>query len=378
MSEAAFRAVTVMIVACPCAMGLATPTAIVVAVGRAARLGIVFRDAAALEAVAQARVVAFDKTGTLTEGRPRVLDVLPLAIEGGEAGLLRIAAGVEAKSEHPLAVAIVAAAKERGVAAATATMFRAFPGGGARAVVEMRTVFVGSMRFLRETGGVPAEDAAEAEAAADRLAEKGAGVVAVGRAGKVLGLFALTDTVRPAARPAVEALRAAGLRSVMLTGDRTAPARALAAEAGVDEVRAELLPEQKVEAVRSLRAPGEPRAAVAMVGDGLNDAPALAAADVGIAMGTGTGVAIQAAHATLVAGDLGRLADAVRVARRTLTTVRWNLVWAFGYNVAMIPFAAGVPAALGAPVELTPTWAAAAMALSSVTVVVNSLRLRRA
>jgi Cu+-exporting ATPase len=234
-------------------------------------------------------------------------------------------------------------------------------------------VFVGSVRFLRETGGIT--ETADAEAAADRFAEKGAGVVAVGRAGKVLGLIAVTDTVRPDARPTIAALRAAGLRPVMLTGDRAAPARALAAEVGLDDVRAELLPEQKLDAVRDLKAGGLP---VAMVGDGLNDAPALAAADVGIAMGTGTGVAIQAAHATLVAGDLRRLADAVRVARRALTTIRWNLFWAFGYNVVMIPFAAGLPAALGARFELTPMWAAAAMAMSSVTVVANSLRLRRA
>lgn len=373
VSAAALRAVSVLIVACPCAMGLATPTAVVVAVGRAARLGVIFRDAGALESAARADVVAFDKTGTLTEGRPRVVAVEPLKIQGGEAALLRIAAAVEAKSEHPLATAIVAATKARDLAVPAASMFRAFPGGGARAVVDMRTVFVGSVRFLRETGNIA--DVADAETLAEQWAQRGAAVVAVGRGSDVLGVIALTDTVRADAKQTVAALRDLGLRSVMLTGDRAAPARSLAQEVGVDDVRAELLPEQKLEAIRALQAGG---ACVAMIGDGLNDAPALAAADVGVAMGTGTGVAMQAAHVTLVAGGLGRTVDAIRVARRGLATIRQNLVWAFGYNAVMIPFAAGVPAALGWHIELTPMWAAAAMALSSVTVVANSLRLRRA
>lgn len=373
VTDAARRAVTVLIVACPCALGLATPTAVVVAVGRAARLGVIFRDAKALEAAARVDLIAFDKTGTLTEGRPRVLAVEPMDLEGGEAALLRVAAAVESRSEHPVAAAVVAAARERGISAPAATMFRAFPGGGARAVVEMRTVFVGSVRFLHETGGI--EDVTEAEAAAERLAERGAGVVAVGRGGKVLGMIAVVDTVRPAARSSIDALRAAGLSTAMLTGDREAPARVIADETGVDEFRAGLLPEEKVGAVRALRAGGR---RVAMVGDGINDGPALAAADVGIAMGTGTAVAVAAAQVTLVGGDLRRVVDAIRIARRALATIRWNLVWAFAYNVIMVPFAAGVPAAFGADVELDPTWAAAAMALSSVTVVANSLRLRRA
>lgn len=372
-SEAALRAVTVLIVACPCAMGLATPTAVIVAVGRGARLGVIFRDAGALEATAQAQVVAFDKTGTLTEGRPRVAHVEVLEPGLSEAQFLRLAAAVEAKSEHPLAAAVVEAARERGLVPDEARVFRAFPGGGVRAVVEMRTVFVGSVRFCAETGGVT--DTAAMETAAARLAERGAGVVVVARGNRALGVLGVVDVVRADAKEAVAAVVAQGLRPVMLTGDGEAPARAIAGAAGLADVRAGLRPEEKLEAIRAFQREGRK---VAMVGDGLNDAPALAAADVGIAMGTGTGVAIEAAQVTLVRGDLRRVADAVRVARRALSTLRWNLVWAFGYNALMVPFAAGLPAALGSGIELTPTWAAAAMALSSVTVVGNSLRLRAA
>ncbi len=371
LSNAILRAVTVLIISCPCAMGLATPTAVMVAVGRGARCGVIFRDASALEAVAQVGVVAFDKTGTLTEGRPRVTDVFTVpAFAGGEKELLRVAASVEARSEHPLADAVTRAAQARDITAAAVVDFEAVPGRGVRARVEGADVLVGSRAFLSEQGVAP--DALEDAAAAAE--ERGAGVLAVALDGAPVGLIAVEDTLREDGAEAVARLRALGLRPVMLTGDREAPARAVAAEAGVEDVRAGLLPEGKVAAVRALRGEG---ATVAMVGDGINDAPALAAADVGIAMGTGTDVAIEASHVTLVKGSLRGVVDAVRIGRRALATIRWNLFWAFFYNVAAIPLAAGVLI----PVfdfAITPMFAAAAMAMSSVTVVSNSLRLRSA
>jgi Cu+-exporting ATPase len=343
------HAVTVLIIACPCAMGLATPTAIVVGVGRAAERGIVFRDAAALEAVAGVDTVAFDKTGTMTLGRPEVRAVRAL-----DDGLLASAATALDLSEHPLARAVVAYARERGHAPAEVDVFRAVPGRGVRAKAQGAVLLAGSPRFLEEEG-VAAGEAPEGTA------------VGVARDGKPLGWFEIADPLRPTTRAAVEALRELDVRTVMLTGDREPVARAVAAEAGVAEARAGLLPEEKLEALRGLGG------RVAMVGDGINDAPALAAAHVGIALGTGTGAAIEAAHATLMRPDLTGVADAIRLGRRTLRTIRQNLFWAFFYNVAAIPAAAGL---FGVPV--TPAWGAAAMALSSVSVVGNSLRLRRA
>ena len=371
LTTAVLRAVTVLIISCPCAMGLATPTAVMVAVGRGAERGVIFRDASALEAVARVGVVAFDKTGTLTEGRPRVTDVF--AVAGGAAGekeLLRIAASVEAKSEHPLAEAVVRAAETRELTPAGVLDFEAVPGRGVRAKVEGAVAVVGSLRFLEEEG-VPVHPISAASDAAER---RGAGVLAVAIDGAAVGLIVVEDALREEGAEAVAHLRAMGLRPVMLTGDREAPARAMAEQARVQDVRAGLLPEDKVAAVRALRAEG---CTVAMIGDGINDAPALAAADVGIAMGTGTDVAIEAAHVTLVKGSLRGVVDAVRIGRRALATIRWNLFWAFFYNVAAIPLAAGVLV----PVfdfAITPMFAAAAMAMSSVTVVSNSLRLRSA
>ncbi|MCG3134562.1 MAG: Copper-exporting P-type ATPase [Planctomycetes bacterium] len=323
-----------------------------------------------MEALAEADVAAFDKTGTLTAGRPS-LAAVEVTGDVTEAQAVRLAAAAESRSEHPLARAVFDGARERGLGVPEAKMFRAFPGGGVRAVVEMQTVFVGSVRFLRETGGVA--DAAEMEAAADRLLRRGMGVVAVARGGRCLAVLGVRDEPRPSAREAVARLRGLGLRPVLLTGDQPEPAAAAASSTGVEDVRAALRPELKLEAVRALRAEGR---RVAMVGDGINDGPALAAADVGIAMGTGAAVSLESARAALLSDDLRRLADGVSLCRRTQATVRWNLLWAFGYNAVAIPFAAGVPAALGAPLEVTPTWAAAAMALSSVTVLANSLRLR--
>ena len=338
------RAVTVLIIACPCAMGLATPTAIVVAVGRAAEQGIVFRDAAALEQAARLKGVAFDKTGTLTEGKPRVVGDVSDEV-------LRAAATAEELSEHPLAEAVRVEAAARGIAPEEVDKFRAIPGRGVRVHVGGEEILVGSLRLMREEGIAFDED------------PEGT-VLAVARGGKALGTVRIADPVRPGARKAVAELRELGLRTVMLTGDAASTAKAVAAETGVDDFHAELLPEEKLARLE----PG-----LAMVGDGINDAPALAAADVGIAMGSGTDVAIEAAHITLVRPDLSGVARAVRLGRRTLSTIRWNLFWAFFYNVVAIPAAAGL-----LPFTVTPAYAAAAMAVSSLTVVGNSLRLRRA
>jgi len=347
------HAVTVLIIACPCAMGLATPTAIVVGVGRAAEKGVIFRDAGALEQVAAVRTVAFDKTGTLTEGRPAVLRAHAL---GDEAGLLRAAVTVLDLSEHPLAEAVVAYARKHGATPEDVDLFRAVPGRGARVKVKGEELRAGSLRFLREEG----VDVAP-------LGDPATTVVAVARGTQALGWFEIGDRLRETALEALDTLRAEGIEPVMLTGDRAASARVAAEEAGIKTWFAELLPEEKLERLHALPRP------VAMVGDGLNDAPALAAADVGIAMGGGTDVAIETAHATLVQPDLKGVAEAVHLGRRTLRTIRWDLFWAFFYNVAAIPAAAGL---LGFTV--TPPWGAAAMAVSSVTVVMNSLRLRRA
>jgi Cu+-exporting ATPase len=361
------RAVTLLVIACPCAMGLATPTAVMVAVGAAARRGVLFRGADALEAAGRADTVAFDKTGTLTAGRPRVTDA---AATGGADDLWLIAASLETKSEHPVARAIAAAARERGVEPLAASDFQAVPGRGVRGRVAGKTALAGSLAFLADEG-VDVTPLREREAEAAR---RGAGFVGVARGGVVLGSLFLEDTLREGAPSAVKSLRDLGLRVLLLTGDAEAPARTMASAAGIDDVRASLLPGGKLKALRELQSGG---ARVAMVGDGINDGPALAAADVGIAMGTGTGVAIEAAHVTLVKGDLARVADAVRIGRKALATIRWNLFWAFAYNVAAIPLAVGVFAAV-VDVPVTPAVAAAAMALSSVTVVGNSLRLRNA
>jgi Cu+-exporting ATPase len=348
-AEGLMHAVTVLVIACPCAMGLATPTAIVVGVGRAAEKGIVFRDAAALERIARVDTVAFDKTGTMTEGKPAVRAVHALSDD-----LLATAATALDLSEHPLAQAVVAHARANGVEPGSPDVFRAVPGRGVRAKAKGSEILAGSFRFLGEEGV--------------RAGEEPTGTaVGVARDGRLLGWFEIADPLRPTTPAALAALEGLGVRAVMLTGDSESVARAVAAEAGVADVRAGLLPDEKLAALRAL--PGR----VAMVGDGVNDAPALAAAHTGIALGTGTGAAIEAAHATLVRPDLRGVADAIRLGRRTLRTIRENLFWAFAYNVVAIPAATG---AFGWTV--TPAYGAAAMALSSVSVVLNSLRLRRA
>ncbi|MEM8882729.1 MAG: heavy metal translocating P-type ATPase [Planctomycetota bacterium] len=347
--EAILRAVTVLIIACPCAMGLATPTAIVVAVGAAARRGMLFRDAGALERVGALRTVAFDKTGTLTEGRPVVVDTRP--VEGvTEDELWRDAATAEDLSEHPLADAI----RARGVEPEPVVLFRAVAGRGVRAKTKSGAmILVGSERFLREEG-----------VDVSFLQGVDGTVLAVARDGRPRGVLLVADEARPGASDALDRLRALDVRSVMLTGDRAATAERVTRELGLDDVEAELLPEEKLARLEALPRP------VGMVGDGINDAPALAAADVGFAMGGGTDIAIETADVALVRAEPGLVPVAVQLGRRTMRTIRWNLVWAFGYNVIAIPAAIGL-----VPIPVTPAAAAAAMALSSVLVVGNSLRL---
>ena len=353
-------AVAVLVVACPCALGLATPTAIMVGTGLGASRGILIRNAAVLERTRKLDVVVLDKTGTLTEGRPQVSDVVPLG-ELSRDELLRLAAAAESPSEHPLSRAVVDAAAEAGLEVPPATRFEALTARGVQAMVDGRLVQVGSPAMFAELGykiGPLEPRIGELEAAGRTVA-----VVAVD--GTVVGLLGLFDEVKPNARRAVEALRRLGLRVVMLTGDNARAAAAVAARVGITEYRAGVRPEEKLAFVRELQAQG---LTVAMAGDGINDAPALAQADVGIALSTGTDVAIETGDITLLHGDVAKIAEAIALSRETLTTIRQNLVWAFGYNVVALPVAA-----LGL---LNPVFAGAAMALSSVSVMANSLRLR--
>ncbi|MBV9654400.1 MAG: copper-translocating P-type ATPase [Acetobacteraceae bacterium] len=360
-TAAVLNAVAMMVIACPCALGLATPTAIMVGTGVAARHGILIRDAEALERARDVRTVAFDKTGTLTEGRPEVTAVLPLA-EGASAGLvLRLAASLLHGSEHPLADAVRRRAAADGVVPAAATSFRALPGRGVSGEADGRELVLGSLRLLRESGLDPSAsgDALPADATLSWL-----GQLAPDR--RVLGAIAFADTVKPTARAAIQALRDAGTATVMLTGDRPEAARAVAGALGVGQAFAGLLPEDKAGAIATLRAGG---GVVAMVGDGINDAPALAAADLGIAMGSGTDAAMSAAAITLMRGDPLLVPAALDIARRTHAKIRQGLFWAFAYNLVGIPLAA-----CG---WLDPVIAGGAMALSSVSVLGNALLLRR-
>ena len=360
-------AVAVLIIACPCAMGLAVPTAILVASGRAASAGVLVKGGEALQRLGDVDTVAFDKTGTLTVGRPEVVGVWT-APGVDEAEALRLTAAVEARSEHPLAEAIVRGAQDRGVQATPAADFAATPGQGAAARVDGRDVRVGSAAFLQSAG----VDTAAATAVVEAWRAEARTVVLAAVDGRLAAAFAVADALKPGAPAAIARLRALGLRVVMLTGDHEATARAIGAAAGVDDVRAGLSPERKLEAIAALREGGRQ---VAMVGDGINDAPALARADVGIAMGTGTDVAMEAADVALMRGELHGVVTAITLSRATLRLTRQNLFWAFAYNVIGIPVAAGaLYPAFG--LLLSPVLASAAMALSSVSVVTNSLRLR--
>ncbi|MGP3696502.1 heavy metal translocating P-type ATPase [Rhodobacter sp. NSM] len=361
LGEALVAGVAVLIIACPCAMGLATPVSIMVGTGRAAELGILFRKGEALQRLAEIERVGFDKTGTLTEGRPQVTDVIPAANVPREE-VLRLAAAVEAPSEHPLAGAILRAAE--GLEPFAAEGFAARPGHGARALIGGEEVRVGSLRMME--GVDPGPLAAEAE----RLEAAGRTPVWIARGDRIAGLIGVADRVKPTAGAAVAELGRMGLPSAMVTGDAPGVARAIGQELGISDIHAGILPGGKVEAVAKM-------GRAAFVGDGINDAPALAAADVGIAIGTGTDVAIEAADVVLMSGDPLGVANAVALSRRTMRNIRQNLAWAFGYNVALIPVAAGALVPFGGP-QLSPMLAAGAMAFSSVFVLTNALRLRRA
>jgi P-type Cu+ transporter len=362
------NAVAVLVIACPCAMGLATPTAIMVATGRGAERGILVRSAAALEVLERVDTVVFDKTGTLTVGRPAVSDVIALP-PMSEDDVLALAAAAEQGSEHPLGEAIVTGAKERGLALPPIAEFTTVPGQGIDAMAPDGRVLLGN-RTLMDARGV---DVGTLGPRAQALAAEGKTAVYLALGGRALGLLAAADVLRPEAPAAVAALKRRGLAVLVLTGDARPTAEAVARQAGVDSVLAEILPEDKAREVTRLQAQGR---RVAMVGDGINDAPALAQADVGIAMGSGTDVAIEAADVTLVRGDLRGVVGAVDLSRRTIRVIKQNLVWAFGYNVVLIPVAAGVLYPLWG-VLLSPILAGAAMAFSSVSVVTNSLRLKR-
>jgi Cu+-exporting ATPase len=372
------NAVAVLVIACPCAMGLATPTAIMVGTGKGAEHGVLIKSATALELLHRVRVIVFDKTGTLTLGRPRVTDVVPTAASidrdtvsrrVAEEDVVAFAAAAEQGSEHPLAEAILAYAKERGVALPAVSEFTAVPGQGIDAMAPEGRVLLGNRGLMDERG----IDVRALEPWAAALAQDGKTVVYVAVAGRLLGLIAVADVLKADAFPAVAALRARGIEVLMITGDRRATAEAIAGQAGIDRVLAEVLPADKARQILALRERGQ---VVAMVGDGINDAPALAAADIGIAMGSGTDVAIEAADVTLMRGAVSGVVVAVDLSRRTIRIVTENLGWAFGYNVILIPVAAGVLYPLWG-ILLSPMLAGAAMAFSSVSVVLNSLRLRR-
>jgi P-type Cu+ transporter len=358
LNRALLAFVAVLIVACPCAMGLATPVAIMVGTGAGARAGILFRGGEAIERVRSVSTVALDKTGTVTTGEPAVAAVV--ALRASEPEVLRMAAAVEASSEHPIGRAIVRASPSYPVA----TAFLAHAGLGAEATVEGVTVLVGRAELMARRGIAVDEDV---RAQLDDLAGKGYTTVLVARDGVVAGVLAVADRVKPEAAEAVRRLHALRLRVALISGDDEPVARAVGAEIGADEVLWRVLPDEKAERVRALQQAGE---SVAMVGDGVNDAPALATADVGIAIGTGTDVAKEASDVTLVSGDVRGVPRAIVLARRTYRTIVQNLFWAFGYNVILIPLAVAG--------RLSPAWAGVAMAASSVSVVANSLRLRRA
>jgi Cu+-exporting ATPase len=358
-------AVTVLIIACPCAMGLAVPTAVMVATGRSAEHGLLIWGGEALQRMAEVDSVVLDKTGTITEGRPAVTEVVAWTVSPAE--LIGLAAGLERRSEHPLAHAIVAHAKSLGLPVPEPDEFEAVPGRGVRGLVQGRGVVVGTRAFLVAEG---LHDRLSALPA--RPPDAARTVVYVAVDGVAAGAIGIADPIRPTSAEAVRELQGMGLAVRMITGDDASTARAVATETGIEEVTAEVLPAGKLEHLRALQAQGR---VVAMVGDGINDAPALAGADVGIAVGGGTDVAAEAADITLVSGDLRGVARAVRVCRRAMRVIRQNLFWAFVYNTVGIPIAAGVLYPLFG-VLLTPAMAAAAMALSSVSVVSNSLRLR--
>ena len=367
LGMALVAAVSVLIIACPCAMGLATPTSIMVGVGRAAELGVLFRKGEALQALQGVQVIAFDKTGTLTAGRPELTD-LSVAEGFDEVDVLALVAAVEGQSEHPVARALVEAAAARGLTVTRPETFDSVPGKGVAGMVAGRRIEVGADRYMAELGH---DVAAFAEAAA-RLGDEGKTPLYAAVDGRLAAVIAVADPIKPTTAAAIQAMHGLGLKVAMITGDNRRTAAAVARLLGIDEVHAEVMPDGKVAAINALKAGGR---RVAFVGDGVNDAPALASADVGLAVGGGADVAIESADVVLTGGDLRGAISAVGLSRATMSNIRQNLAWAFGYNVLLIPVAAGVLyPAFG--YMLSPMLAAGAMALSSVSVVLNALRLR--
>jgi Cu+-exporting ATPase len=372
LAYALVNSVAVLIIACPCALGLATPMSIMVATGRGALAGVLIRNAEALETLEKVETLLVDKTGTLTEGKPRLVSVVAADDATGaatDAKILALAAGLERGSEHPLAAAILAGAAARGVAPTSVDAFRSLTGRGVIGAAAGRRVALGNARLLEELG----IDAGALGKRAEALREEGQTVMFLIAGDAVVGILGVADPIKASALRAIRDLQGEGLRVVMVTGDSGATARAVARTLGLDDVVAEVLPEQKAQIVRRFQAEGR---VVAMAGDGVNDAPALAAADVGIAMGTGTDVAMESAGITLVQGDLGGIVRARRLARATMRNIRQNLAWAFVYNVLGVPVAAGVLYPFTG-LLLNPMIASAAMSLSSVSVIANALRLRR-
>jgi Cu+-exporting ATPase len=367
MAYGMVAAVSVLIIACPCALGLATPMSIMVGVGRGAQAGVLIKNAEALERMEKVDTLVVDKTGTLTEGKPKVVAIVP-ASGFQESNILRLAASVERASEHPLADAIVRAANERNLDLSKVEAFDSPTGKGATGKVDAKTVLLGNSNFLKSAG----IDTEPLDEQAEHLREDGATVINIAVEGRLAGLFAIADPIKPSTPDALKALAAERLKVIMLTGDNRTTANAVARKLGISDVEAEVLPDQKIAVVTNLQKAGR---IVAMAGDGVNDAPALAAADVGIAMGTGTDVAIESAGITLLKGDLTGIVRARRLSQATMRNIRQNLFFAFVYNAAGIPIAAGILyPSLG--ILLSPIIAAAAMALSSVSVVGNALRLR--
>ena len=365
---AVLNAVSVLIIACPCALGLATPMSIMVATGRAAQAGVLFRDAQAIEQLHTIDTLIVDKTGTLTEGKPAFRDTIP--VEGFESDeLLRLAGSLEQGSEHPLAEAILAEAKRRELPLTTAADFDSITGQGVRGRIDRQDVALGNQALMASIG----VDIASVQGSAERLREQGASVMYLSVDGRLAGAIAVADPIKPTTLAALNALRADGLRLVMASGDAQATAEAVGRELGIEEVRGGVRPQDKAELVQQLRAQGR---RVAMAGDGINDAPALAAANVGIAMGTGTDVAMSSAHITLVKGDLRRIVQARAISRSTVANMKQNLAFAFVYNAIGVPIAAGVLYPIFG-LLLSPMVAALAMSLSSVSVVANALRLAR-
>ncbi|MGI3479916.1 heavy metal translocating P-type ATPase [Providencia stuartii] len=368
LTFALINAVAVLIIACPCAMGLATPTSIMVGTGRAAELGVLFRKGEALQALRDVSVVALDKTGTLTKGRPELTDLVPA--EGFEYDeVLALVAAIETRSEHPIAEAIVAAAKEKGISFAAIEEFKAVPGFGVSAKVGGRSVSVGADRFMKQLG----LEVSHFQPTALRLGEQGKSPLYAAIDGRLAAIIAVADPIKETTPEAIKALHSLGLKVAMITGDNAATAAAIAKQLGIDEVAAEVLPDGKVAALKQFRSNGNK---VAFVGDGINDAPALAEADVGLAIGTGTDVAIEAADVVLMSGDLRGVVDAIALSQATIRNIKQNLFWAFAYNALLIPVAAGLLYPINGTL-LSPILAAAAMALSSVFVLGNALRLKR-